>query len=54
MKYLQARFAAEGYRLPDLMRTIVTSDAFYRISAPSKPDGTTQAETAASPKEGKS
>ncbi len=55
MKYLQARFAAEGYRLPDLIRTIVTSDAFYRISAPSKPDGTTQAETApASPKEGKS
>jgi hypothetical protein len=43
MKYLQARFAAEGYRLPDLMRTIVTSDAFYRISAPSKPEGTTQA-----------
>jgi len=53
MKYLQARFAAQGYRLPDLMRTIVTSDAFYRISAPSKPDGTTQAATA-SPKEGKS
>ena len=53
MKYLQAQFAAEGYRLPDLMRTIVTSDAFYQISAPSKPDGTTQAE-AASPKEGKS
>jgi len=53
MKYLQAQFAAKGYRLPDLMRTIVTSDAFYRISAPSKQDGTTQAE-AASPREGKS
>lgn len=55
MKYLQARFAAEGYRLPDLIRSIVTSDAFYRISAPSKQDGSTQAESApASPKEGKS
>jgi hypothetical protein len=53
MKYLQARFAAEGYRLPDLLRTIVTSDAFYRIAAPSKPDGTTQA-ASESPKEGKS
>ena len=53
MKYLRTRFAAEGYRLPDLMRTIVTSDAFYKVSAPSKPDGTTQAEMA-SPKEGKS
>jgi len=59
MKYLQAQFAAQGYRLPDLMRTIVTSDAFYRISTPPKADGTTQAESAtpsplASPKEGKS
>jgi hypothetical protein len=53
MKYLLARFAAEGYRLPDLLRTIVTSDAFYRISAPAKPDGTTQAESASS-REGKS
>jgi len=32
MKYLGARFAADGYRLPDLMRRIATSDAFYRIS----------------------
>jgi hypothetical protein len=55
MKYLQARFAAEGYRLPDLLRSIVTSDAFYRISAPPKADGTTQAESApASPREGQS
>jgi hypothetical protein len=34
MKFLNANFAANGYRLPDLMRTIVTSDAFYRISSP--------------------
>jgi hypothetical protein len=33
MKFLNANFATNGYRLPDLMRTIVTSDAFYRISS---------------------
>jgi hypothetical protein len=33
MKFLNADFASHGYRLPDLMRTIVTSDAFYRISS---------------------
>jgi hypothetical protein len=33
MKFLNADFASNGYRLPDLMRTIVTSDAFYRISS---------------------
>ena len=33
MKFLNADFAANGYRLPDLMRTIVTSDVFYRISS---------------------
>ena len=55
MKYLQARFAAQGYRLPDLMRTIVTSDAFYQVSPPPRANGPTQADvTAASPKEGKS
>jgi len=33
MKYLNAKFAADGYRVPDLMRRIVLSDAFYRVSA---------------------
>jgi hypothetical protein len=32
--YLDTSFAADGYRLPDLMRRIATSDAFYRITAP--------------------
>ena len=32
MKYLQSGFAADGHRLPDLMRRIATSDAFYRVS----------------------
>jgi hypothetical protein len=32
MSYLNAKFAADGYRVPDLMRRIVTSEAFYRIA----------------------
>ena len=34
IKYLSTSFATDGYRLPDLMRRIVTSEAFYRISVP--------------------
>ena len=30
-KYLGTEFAADGYRLPDLMRLIATSDAFYAV-----------------------
>jgi hypothetical protein len=36
MAWLQQRFAADGYRFPDLLRAIATSDAFYRISPPVK------------------
>ena len=32
MAYLEKRFAVDGYRLPDLIREIATSDGFYRIS----------------------
>jgi len=32
VKFLQDRFAADGYRVPDLLRTIATSDAFYAIA----------------------
>jgi hypothetical protein len=34
MGYLQRRFAADGYRFPDLLREIALSNAFYRISPP--------------------
>jgi hypothetical protein len=57
VKYLRDSFAADGYRLPDLMRRIATSDAFYRISTPASPNGPTQARSvpgAASIKDGKS
>jgi hypothetical protein len=30
-KWLDEQFAKNGYRLPDLMKTIVTSDAFYAV-----------------------
>ena len=31
--WLEQRFAADGHRLPALLRTIATSDGFYRVSA---------------------
>ncbi len=35
MAWLKGRFAADGYRLPDLLRRVALSDAFYRISSAS-------------------
>ncbi|HLG89338.1 MAG TPA: DUF1592 domain-containing protein [Alphaproteobacteria bacterium] len=32
MEYLDQRFAAHGYHLPDLLRRIATSDAFYAVA----------------------
>jgi len=32
--YLESRFQADGYRVPDLLRRIAQSDAFYRLSPP--------------------
>jgi hypothetical protein len=32
LAYLETRFQSDGYRVPDLMRRIALSDAFYRIS----------------------
>ena len=34
VKSLNASFAANGYRLPDLMRQLATSTEFYRVSTP--------------------
>ncbi len=34
MKYLKNEFVTKGHHFPDLMRDIVTSDAFYRVSPP--------------------
>jgi hypothetical protein len=32
---LQKSFAAEGYRVPELMRHIASSEQFYRVAKPS-------------------
>jgi hypothetical protein len=46
IQYLQDRFAADGYRVPDLMREIATSDAFYKVSAPAGSGTRQQADSA--------
>jgi hypothetical protein len=43
MNWLQGRFAADGYRLPALLRRIALSDAFYRISPAGRPAVTKEA-----------
>ena len=37
LPYLKQTFAQEGYRLPDLMRTIALSNAFAEVSSPPAP-----------------
>ncbi|MBM3514606.1 MAG: DUF1592 domain-containing protein [Alphaproteobacteria bacterium] len=32
--YFEKRFAEEGYRFPDLLKSIATSDAFFAVTAP--------------------
>jgi hypothetical protein len=34
LKYYEQRFAADGYRIPDLLRSIAESDAFLTVSNP--------------------
>jgi len=34
MQYLKKSFAADGYRIPALLRRIAISDAYYRVAAP--------------------
>jgi hypothetical protein len=34
IRYLEKSFADDGYRAPDLMRRIATSENFYRVAAP--------------------
>ena len=34
IRYLERSFAADGYRLPELMRRIATSDNLYRVGPP--------------------
>jgi hypothetical protein len=41
--FLNASFAAQGYRIPDLLRTIALSSAFARVAEPYAPPGKTTA-----------
>jgi len=34
MQYLKDSFAADGYRIPALLRRIATSETFYRVTPP--------------------
>lgn len=45
MDYLLAAFKEQGYRLPQLMRTIATSDNFFTISTPVEQHGEAMANT---------
>lgn len=45
MDYLNQSFATNGYRVPDLMRTIALSRTFYAVSAPSAEGEPQRAET---------
>lgn len=38
MKYLKEQFVSNGHRFPDLMRSIVSSAAFYRVAGPDTQD----------------
>ena len=42
--WLNGRFAADGYRLPDLLRRIALSDAFYRVAQPDRSGPTKEAQ----------
>lgn len=41
--YLNESFIAEGYRIPELLRTIALSNAFSRVAEPYAPPGKTAA-----------
>jgi len=43
VKWLTRSFADDGYRLPDLMRRIALSRAFYAVSEPAPAPATKEA-----------
>jgi hypothetical protein len=48
IKFLQTRFQADGYKVPQLLKQIVNSDAFYRVN-PAAPIGPAQTDASAGP-----
>jgi hypothetical protein len=52
MEYFKARFAAAGYKLPELLRDIALSNAFSAVRAePGKPTATVVTTTSARPEQ---
>ena len=49
LHYLDGRFSEEGYRVPDLLRTIALSEAFSEVTAPQPPTPATKTATVESP-----
>jgi hypothetical protein len=43
IRFLEKRFAADGYRVPELMRQIAASENFYRLARPAENTGGTSA-----------
>ena len=52
-QYVDARFAADGYKLPALLRRLATSDTFYRVQAPDQAPAVASAELNSHPENGK-
>jgi len=50
LPYLNQRFKQDGYRLPDLMRTIALSAAFTEVVAPASPNPTSVAAAGRTPR----
>jgi Protein of unknown function (DUF1588)/Protein of unknown function (DUF1592)/Protein of unknown function (DUF1585)/Protein of unknown function (DUF1595)/Protein of unknown function (DUF1587) len=44
LAWLKGRFAADGYRIPDLLRRVALSDAFYRIAPANKAEPVKEAQ----------
>jgi hypothetical protein len=49
MKFLQAEFKTNGYRVPQLLRQIVTSEAFYRVTPSPSPSAPPQTDAGVFP-----
>ncbi len=50
LKFLDTRFADEGYRLPDLLRTVALSTAFAEVTEPASATAPTKAAGSPAPK----
>ena len=52
LKYLEQKFASDGYKIPELLRRISESDAFYAVSKPATSPQAQQSESQSTPLKG--